>query len=234
MMSRLLLSTVLCFALAAAVTGCSMPSNEGSGSRSSNDETVESVDRAIAKAMKEPITEASERASDIAINGPETTPEAPANGTVKGTVEKEPQEPESESISLGQSVQNDDFSITLLDARVDSTLQSDESRTYWEPEDGTAFVILELDVTAQNSNQLPVDDYAITDLCANYNDDTYQNWQLQYLASELWLSFHHTYLDANIPTHVYAYTTIPAKALNEGTLSVDVSLAGKPCNIAIR
>ena len=70
MMSRLLLSTVLCFALAAAVTGCSMPSN---------DETVESVDRAIAKAMKEAITEASERASDIAINGPETTPEAPAN-----------------------------------------------------------------------------------------------------------------------------------------------------------
>lgn len=154
----------------------------------------------------------------------ETEPEEPS----------EPEKPESQPISIGQSVQNDDFSITLTDARVDSVLQSDASSTYWEPQDGGAFVILEFDVTALNSNQLPVDDYAITNLVANYGEDVYQGWRLQYITNQLWLSFTHTYLDANIPVHVYAYTTVPSSALSEGSLSVDMTLAGTPYAIDIR
>lgn len=174
-------------------------------------------------------------------NGSEPAAESAPVGSEEATAEKteetaeeEPEEPAAQPISIGQNVQNDDFSITLTSARVDSLLQSDASSTYWEPQDGGAFVILEFDVTALNSNQLPVDDYAITNLVANYGEDIYQGWRLQYITNQLWLSFTHTYLDANIPIHVYAYTTVPSSALSEGSLSVDMTLADTPYTIDIR
>ena len=148
--------------------------------------------------------------------------------------EEEPEEPAAKPISVGEEVQSDDFSITLTSARVDSVLQSDASSTYWNPQDGGAFVILEFDVTALNSNQLPVDDYAITDLAANYDGNSYQGWDLKYISGQLWISFMHTYLDANLPVHIYAYTTVPSSALDGGTLSVDVTLAGMPYTVTIQ
>lgn len=166
-------------------------------------------------------------------SAPVVSEEATAEKTEE-TAEEEPEEPAAQPISIGQNVQNDNFSITLTSARVDSVLQSDASSTYWEPQDGGAFVILEFDVTALNSNQLPVDDYAITNLVANYGEDVYQGWRLQYITNQLWLSFTHTYLDANIPVHVYAYTTVPSSALSEGSLLVDMTLADTPYTIDIR
>lgn len=200
------LPAVLCLSLAMGIVGCSGTSTAGTDPSSSGSEVIETTDEA---------SETEDAATDEAV------------------AEEEPEEPESQPISLGQNVQSDDFSITLTDARVDSVLQSDASTIYWEPQDGTAFVILEFDITALNSNQLPVDDYAVTDLCANYNGDTYQGWRLQYITNQLWLSFTHTYLDANIPTHIYAYTAVPSAALNEGSLSVDMTLDGTLYNVTI-
>ena len=79
-----------------------------------------------------------------------------------------------------------------------------------------------------------MDDYAITDLVANYDKDTYGSWTLQYIQGQLWLFFRHTYLDANLPCHVYAYTTVPASALESGDLSVDLTLADTPYKAVIR
>ena len=173
----------------------------------------------------------SEPAAESSSTGSEETT---AEDTEDAVEEEGPEEPVVQQISVDQNVQNDDFSITLTSARVDSVLQSDASSTYWEPQDGGAFVILEFDVTALNSDQLPVDDYAITDLTAHYGEDSYQGWRLQYITNQLWLTFTHTYLDANLPVHVYAYTTVPSSALDEGSLSVDVTLAGTPYTITIR
>ena len=139
-----------------------------------------------------------------------------------------------QNLKIGDTVSNDKFNIVLTDARVDSTLSSSESSTYWEPDEGAAFVILEFDVTALTSDQLPVDDYAITDLVAKYKSDTYASWTMNYINGQLWLYFRHTYLDANLPCHVYAYTSVPAAALESGDLSVDLTLAGTPYTAVIR
>ena len=144
------------------------------------------------------------------------------------------EEAKPQALNVGDTVQSEQFSITLTDARVDSVLSSNQSSTYWEPATGAAFVILEFDVTALTSEQLPVDDYAITELNAKYNEDVYPSWELQYISGQLWLYFRHTYLDANLPCHVYAYTTVPADALNSGSLSVSATLAGQPVSITIR
>jgi len=202
---KALLSLMFCLALATSLSGCTVSVEQGT------DSPTDSTEQTETKSTDDTADEDEEE-----------------------EVVEEPEEPASQPISVGQNVQNDDFSITLTSARVDSTLKSDASTTYWAPQDGGAFVILEFDVTALNSNQLPVDDYAITDLCANYNGDTYQGWRLQYISGQLWLSLMHTYLDANIPTHIYAYTTVPSNALNEGTLSVDMTLAGAPYTVTIR
>ena len=203
---KTVLSFFVCLSLMTALSGCSISFESSDESPSSDAETSEA------------------------------TEDAPTKGEVKDPSE-EPTESEElvyQPISVGQNIQNDDFSITLTNARVDSVLESDSSPTYWEPQDGGAFVILEFDVTALNSEQLPVDDYAITELNAKYNEDSYQSWTLSYLANQLWLYFTHTYLDANIPAHVYAYTTVPAEALNTGSLSVDMMLADTPCTVTIR
>lgn len=153
---------------------------------------------------------------------------------VKNTTDEIIEEAKPQALNVGDTVQNEQFSITLTDARVDSVLSSNQSSTYWEPATGGAFVILEFDVTALTSEQLPVDDYAITELNAKYNEDVYPSWELQYISSQLWLYFRHTYLDANLPCHVYAYTTVPADALNSGSLSISATLAGQPVSITIR
>ena len=163
---------------------------------------------------------------------PTSSEEASASDSESASSDAE--EAKSQPIMIGDTASNDQFAITLTDARVDGTLSSGESSTYWESSDGGVFVILEFDVTALTSDQLPVDDYAITDLVANYNSDIYEGWTLQYIESQLWLYFHHTYLDANLPCHVYAYTTVPAEALNDGSLSVDMNLAGTPYTATIR
>lgn len=149
-------------------------------------------------------------------------------------ITEEKEDPQPQTLNVGDTVQNDKFTVTLTSARVDSTLASDQSPTSWQPGDGGCFVILEFDVTALTSDQLPVDDYAITKLAAKYNEDVYQNWQMQYISSQLWLSFRHTYLDANLPCHVYAYTTVPLAALDSGSLSVTAAIAEQPISVVIR
>ena len=204
MKPRLLFSAILCFMLAFGAAGCSVSVNRDSDESSTESSAIGSEEV---------------KAEDTTTDEDEI---------------KEPEKPAPQPISVGQNISNDDFSITLTNARVDSVLQSGASSTYWQPQDGGAFVILEFDVTALNSNQLPVDDYAITDLVAKYGEDSYQGWRLQYITNQLWLSINHNYLDANLPTHIYAYTAVPSNALNEGSLSVDMTLAGNPYTITIR
>ena len=146
----------------------------------------------------------------------------------------EPEEPKPQALTVGSNIKTDHFSITLTSARVDKELASNESRTAWEPQAGGVFVILEFDVTALTSDNLPVDDYAITNLMALYNADTYRSWKLQYIASEIWCTFRHTYLEANLPCHVYAYAIIPAAAFDSGNLSVNLNIDGAPYTVTIR
>ncbi len=139
------------------------------------------------------------------------------------------------AFSVGDVVESDQFRVTLTSAAVTSTVSSSSSRTYWEAEDGAVFVALEFDVEALTSDQLPVDDYALTDIVANYNGNTYSGWRLSYVTSELWLYFHHTYLEANLPEHVYVYTSIPSTALDDGQpVTVDLNVAGEAKTITVR
>lgn len=148
---------------------------------------------------------------------------------------KAAEEEKKKKFAVGDNVENDNFSITLTSADVADVLESPESSTYWEPEGDAVFILLEFDVEALNSEQLAIDDFAITDLVANYGSNTYKNWQLQYIASELWLYIHHTYFDANMPVHIYAYTTIPSSAASDGEpLSVDMTIAGQEKHLVLR
>lgn len=137
--------------------------------------------------------------------------------------------------AVGDNVTNDDFSVTLTRADVTDVLDSSESSTYWEPDGNAVFVLLEFDVEALNSEQLPIDDFAITNLVANYGSNTYKDWNLQYIANELWLYIRHTYFDANMPVRIYAYTTIPSSAANDNeSLSVDMTIAGQEKHLVLR
>lgn len=136
--------------------------------------------------------------------------------------------------SVGQTVKTDKWNITLTSATVTDTLESSESRTYWEVEPGYAFMILEFDVTALTSDKLPVDEYAITDLVADYNGDDYSNWTIRYIANELWLYIRNTYFDANLPEHLFVYTYVPASAIDGGSLKVDMNLGGEEKTVVIR
>lgn len=144
------------------------------------------------------------------------------------------EEPEPTPLAIGETTQSNQFSITLASAYASNTLQSNQSSVYWTPQEGTVFVVLEFDVSALTSDHLPVDQYAISDLTANYNGNTYQNWEMKYVANQIWMPIMNTYLEANIPAHLYVYTAVPAEALNSGSLSIDLSLAGEPRTIVVR
>ena len=140
-----------------------------------------------------------------------------------------------QAFTVGQTVTTSDWSVTLTDARVASTLESSESTTYWEPGEGTCFLILELDVECLTSSKPTVDGDGLTNIVASYNGNTYSSWTMSYLSSRLWLYIHRTYLEANIPCHLYVYTSIPEKALDDGQpITVDLKVGGEPKTITVR
>ena len=131
------------------------------------------------------------------------------------------------------SVISEDGSIALAKKYTSNTLESDESSAYWETEDGSAFLILEFDVECLNPSHKTVDGDAITDLVATTaSGNTYGNREYQYITSELWLYIRNTYLDANLPEHIYVYTYIPASVMGDG-VTVNMKLAGTNYEITI-
>ena len=140
-----------------------------------------------------------------------------------------------QALAIGETVTTSQWSATLTDAKVSHTLESSERRTYWEAGDGTCFLIMEFDIECLTSDKPTVDDDGLTDIVATYNGNGYSNWTMQYLAGELWLYIRHTYLDANIPCHLFVYTPLPEKALNDDeAISVDLKIGGEPKTITVR
>ena len=140
-----------------------------------------------------------------------------------------------QALAIGETVTTSQWSATLTDAKVSHTLESSESRTYWEAGDGTCFLILEFDLECLTSDKPTVDDDGLTDIVATYNGNGYSSWTMQYLGGELWLYIRHTYLDANIPCHLFVYTPLPKKALNyDGPITVDHKIGGEPKTITVR
>ena len=111
-----------------------------------------------------------------------------------------------QALAIGETVTTSQWNAALTDAKVSHTLESSESRTYWEAGDGTCFLIMEFDIECLTSDKPTVDDDGLTDIVATYNGNGYSSWTMQYLAGELWLYIRHTYLDANIPCHLFVYT----------------------------
>lgn len=142
---------------------------------------------------------------------------------------------EAKALSVGDTVSTNQWNITLADAYTSATLESSQSRTSWTASDGSTFLILEFDVEALTSDKLTIDSSAITNIVASYNNNTYKNFDMKYLASELWLSAKRTYLDANIPVHVYVYAALPASALDdEQPINVDLAVAGQDKHLNVR
>lgn len=215
-----LLAAPLCFALALCVGGCSVNAKTPDSSAQQSETTGEAD--TTADAIEDAVVSAAQDMADKTNKVAEKS---------KGAIE-EALKPDL--LTVGDTISNEQFTITLTGARVDNTLSSIQSSTYWEPADGGAFVILEFDVTALTSDKIAIDDYVITDLVANYNEDVYQGWTMSYLSGELWLYYFHTYQEANLPNHIYVYTTIPADALSGGSVSVDLNLVGHGYTIAIQ
>ena len=95
---------------------------------------------------------------------------------------------EAQTLKVGDTVTSEDWEITLSKAYTSDVLQSDESSTYWEADDGYAFLVLEFDVECLNSSQKAVDGDAITDLVATTSTgNTYNDWTYQYISSQIWL-----------------------------------------------
>lgn len=134
---------------------------------------------------------------------------------------------------IGETVENEDFRVTLNNAYISSHLESPESSTSWDSVGDTTFVILEFTMEALNSNMLPIDSNAVVNPVANYNGNTYKSWDYDYIGgSGLWLSAKRAYMDANIPTTIYVYTCIPADA-TPGSVVVDVTIAGQEKKITL-
>lgn len=134
---------------------------------------------------------------------------------------------------IGETVENEDFRVTLNNAYISSHLESPESSTSWDSVGDTTFVILEFTMEALNSNMLPIDSNAVVNPVANYNGNTYKSWDYDYIGgSGLWLSAKRAYMDANMPTTIYVYTYIPADATS-GSVVVDATIAGQEKKITL-
>ncbi len=142
------------------------------------------------------------------------------------------EEEKAKAFAVGETVEDEDFRVTLTSAQLDSILESPNSRTSWEPDSNATFVILEFDIEALNSNQIAVDSGAVSNVVATYNGNTYKGWDYKYVVSELWLSAKRTYFEANMPVHVYVYTSIPSSATS-GSVTVDMDIAGQDKQIVI-
>lgn len=139
------------------------------------------------------------------------------------------------TVNPGETVSTDLWSVTLTSAYVSNVLESSESRTSWQANDGGAFLILEFDVEALTSDKKAVDSSALTDIKATYRNNTYGDWDMKYLSGELWLSMERTYLDANVPAHVYVYTILPESASSsDDSISVDLKIGGLGKHIVVR
>ena len=141
-------------------------------------------------------------------------------------------EKEVNEIKEGDVITSEDWEIKLTDIYASTTLESDESSTYWTANDGYAFAILEFDIECLNSTKPTIDGSGITDLVATVNGNTYGGWSYQYINSELWLSAENNYLDAHLPLHIYVYTCIPADAIDE-KVDIDLTIAGVECHTTI-
>ncbi len=140
-----------------------------------------------------------------------------------------------QALAIGETVTTSEWKATLTDARISSTLESSESRSCWEPSQGTCFLIMEFDIECLTSNQPTIDDDGLTDIKATYNGNNYSDWDIDYIAYELWVPVSHTYLEANIPCHLYVYTVIPDKALDDGqAVTVDLKVGGEQKTITVR
>ena len=73
---------------------------------------------------------------------------------------------------------------------------------------------MDYDSILPEADKIPVDQ-AIKNNQLLYNGNTYSNFDMKYLADELWLSAKRTCFDANIPVHIYVYTTLPATAIDD-------------------
>lgn len=139
---------------------------------------------------------------------------------------------EAKAFAVGETVESEDFRVALSDAYLSAVLESPDSSTYWESDDSTAFAVLEFDIEALNSEQIPVDSGAVSDVVATYNGNTYANWDYKYVVSQLWLSAKRTYFEANMPVHVYVYASLPASVV-DGSVTVDMDIAGQEKRIVI-
>ena len=139
---------------------------------------------------------------------------------------KEEEQLRSMTINQGDTVTSTDWKITLKKAYTSTELKSNQSSTSWEASDGYAFLVLEFDITCLNSTHPTIDDQGITNIIATVKGNTYSSWEYQYISSQLWLYIRHTYLDANLPLHIYVYTYVP-KANMKDTITVNLKIAGK-------
>lgn len=138
-------------------------------------------------------------------------------------------------LSVGETVTTSEWKATLTDARVSSTLESSGSRTYWTPSEGTCFLIMEFDVECLTSDHPTIDDAGLTDIEATYNGNSYSGWDINYISLDLWIPVFHTYLEANIPCHLYVYTSMPDTALDDGqSITVDLKIGGEEKTIVVR
>lgn len=137
--------------------------------------------------------------------------------------------------AVGDTVTTENWKVTLTNAYVSSTLESPASRTYWTPQDGAAFLVLEIDLEHLNSGSSTVDGDAFADIQATYNSNTYSGWEYKYVASELWLYADRHTLDANMPLHLYVYTQIPSSSLDDDEpISVSLNIDGEDKVIQVR
>ena len=83
-----------------------------------------------------------------------------------------------------------------------------------------------------NSTKPTIGGSGITNLIATVNGNTYGNWTYEYINYDLWLRAENTYLDANLPIHIYVYTNIPADSIYN-KIDVELTIAGEECHMTI-
>ena len=147
--------------------------------------------------------------------------------------DEKPEEVFYEPMYTGETVTSEDWRITLTDAYTSKKLESDESSTAWDANDGYAFLVLEFDITCLNSTKPTITGEGLTELVANAGGNTYRSWDFRYINSQIWCYIRsNSVLDANLPLHIYVYAMIPSATMNSD-VSVNLRIAGNPKEIQV-
>lgn len=170
---------------------------------------------------------------------------AAAESTAKEQIDSPEQE--AQPFAVGDTVQTDAWNITLTDTYLTNKLVLLESFPVEPDNENATLLVLEVDVECLTSDDLSIEEDALTDIIATYQNNTYKKWKGKYCPEsyvQMPLTMNPDYfnivgeftqIDAGIPQHIYLHTNLPISAESDNEpITVSLEVAGQQKTINVR